>query len=265
VMPSLAGNPELSDEMAIGQAQADYLEAAANRVRDAGVSHVSTKLLRSDHIVEALEAHRVEVGASLTVMCTHGRGAIERAWLGSVADRLVRASDAPVLLVRAASDEGHGSGMDTHVRFDRVLVPLDGSHLSRQALDAATELAGNSDSTVYILARVIESPHSLGSWWLPAAMDRTPEQIEKARALAEAKLDLEVQSFARDGYKVEAVAEFAAPVAKGILDLADSRKADVIVIATHGRSGIGRLMLGSVADKVIRAADRPVLVVRPTE
>ncbi len=264
LMPTLMGLPEITDKETIGEAQAEYLEKVATKVREAGVSEVTTKLVRSDSVVEGLEEYRKEVGADLIVMCTHGRGPVERAWLGSVADRLVRASEAPVLLVRAGAN-GHAAGdvVAGDFSFDRILVPLDGSHLSRQALDTATKLGGK-DAT-YLLTRVIESPHVLASWWFPADVEMTEDQLHKARDLAEAQLKLEVKSFEPHGYKVEAFAEFAAPIATGIHDLAEGHDADVIVIATHGRKGIGRLMLGSVADKVVRGADRPVLVVRPKE
>jgi nucleotide-binding universal stress UspA family protein len=243
--------PGLSDR----PAEDDYLETVAARVRDAGVANVSTARLTSDNIVDALESHRKKVGAGLTVMCTHGRGAVQRAWLGSVADGLARTSDAPLLLVRAApADEAPSSELRTDMRFERVLVALDGTHFSRQSLGPATQLAKSSE-TLYLLARVIESPTS--------ASELTDERLQKARALAEAKLSLEVQSFASSGHAVESVVAFAPSVAQGILDLAESRAAGVIVIATHGRSGIPRFVLGSVADKVIRGADLPVLVVRP--
>ena len=232
----------------------DYLAHVAARVRDAGVSHVSTERLAGDRVVDALEAHRREVGAGLTVMCTHGRGAVERAWLGSVADGLVRTSEAPVLLVRAAAaGRSRGEDLRAAARFKRVLVALDGSHFSRQSLGPASRL-GPMPGTVYVFARII-----------PGSGEDTDERQQKNRTLAEAKLDLEVQSFASGGYTVESVTEFAPSVAQGILDLAERHGADVIAIATHGRSGVSRVILGSVADKVIRGADRPVLVVRPRE
>jgi len=240
-------------EPSMGLLDEDYLETVAGRVREAGVSDVSTQRLTGDKVASALEGHRKEVGAGLTVMCTHGRGAVERAWLGSVADGLIRTSEAPVLLVRAA-DEGESSNADlgTSVRFKRVLVALDGSHFSRQSLEAATHLGGKS--ATYVLARVI-----------PGSAEVGVERPEKERVLAQAKLDLEVKSFASGGYTVDSVTQIGPSVAQGILDLAESQGADVIAIATHGRAGVSRLILGSVADKVIRGADLPVLVVRPRE
>ena len=255
---------ELTPGVSDSPAQGDYLEAVAARVRDAGVSNVSTARLSGDNIVDALEAHRKDVGAGLTVICTHGHGDIKRAWLGSVADGLVRTSDAPVLLVRAApAGEASGSEIRADVSFDRVLVALDGSHFSRQAFGPARQLA-RSSATEFVLARIIEAS-GLGLSSASMGAEVSDERLQKARTLAEAKLDLEVQSFAANGHRVDAVVELAPSVAQGILDLAESRGADVIVIATHGRSGIQRLVLGSVADKVVRGADLPVLVVRPRE
>ncbi|MDH3205152.1 MAG: universal stress protein [Gemmatimonadota bacterium] len=97
LMPPLMELPELPYEASLGEVEADYLEATAARVQAAGVPGVSTKLLRAYDVTGALEEHRSQVGAGLTVMASHGRGAVERAWLGSVADRFVRTSEAPVL------------------------------------------------------------------------------------------------------------------------------------------------------------------------
>jgi nucleotide-binding universal stress UspA family protein len=256
VRPPRAEYSELTAGVSDGSGGDDYLETVAARVREAGVSNVSTVRLSGDDIADALESHRKEVGADLTVMCTHGRGAVQRAWLGSVADGLVRTSDAPVLLVRAAPpDDARTSGIGADMSLERVLVALDGSHFSRQAFGPAKQLAGGSD-TLFLLARVVESS-------LDTESEVPDERLDKARILAEAKLKFEAQSFAPDGRGVEAVVEIAPSVAQGILDLAQRREADAIVIATHGRSGVQRLVLGSVADKVVRGADVPVLVVRP--
>jgi len=238
-------------EPAIGAFDAEYLERVATQVRDAGVSDVSTERLVGPRVPDAIEAYRKRVGAGLIVMCTHGRGGVERAWLGSVADELVRASEAPVLLVRADDEDASPAGdLAAAKRFQRILVALDLSHFSRQALESAARLGGKSAS--YVLAHVV-----------PAPGETTSERLQKERALAEAKMNLEVQSFSAAGYRVEANTDFAPTVAQGILDLATRSAADVIVIATHGRTGVGRLVLGSVADKVVRGADLPVMVVRP--
>jgi nucleotide-binding universal stress UspA family protein len=243
--------------------EGDYLESVATRVRAAGVPEVSTAQLVGDNVGEALEAHRREVGAGLTVLCTHGHGPLKRAWLGSVADALVRTSEAPVLLVRAGAASQDNSGdVRTAWPFRRVVIALDGTHFSRQSFGPATQLAGGPD-TVFVLARILERSGGKGSRFAPSADPDEP--LARAKAVAEAKLGFEVQSFSSYGFGVESVVEFAPSVAEGILELARRRAADLIVVATHGRSGIPRMVLGSVADKVIRAADLPVLVVRPRE
>jgi len=241
-------------EPLVGVLDSDYLEGIAARVRDAGVSSVSRTCIVGHKVPDALEAYRKEVGADLIVMCTHGRGGRQRVLLGSVADELVRSSEAPVLLVRAASNGGaHGDDLHAAARFKRVLVALDGTHFSRQALEAASRLGGKTD-TVYILAHVMTGSAGLGD-----------EPWPKEQALAEAKMDLEVQSFAALGHSVESALSSSPSASQGLLDVAARRNAEVVVIATHGRSGIGRLVLGSVADEVIRHADLPILVVRPRD
>jgi nucleotide-binding universal stress UspA family protein len=239
-------------EPSISILDSDYLESVAAKIRHAGVTKVSTRRLQGGKVSEVLEAYRKELGAGLTVMSTHGRSGVQRAWLGSVGDELLRTSEAPVLLVRGSpASEVDGEGLRAARRFRRILVALDFTHFSRQALDTAARLGGKA-GTVYVLAHVVRG-----------SADPEDEKLKKERVLAEAKMKLEVQGFAASGYEVESVTDFAPSVAQGILDLAGRRGVEAIVIATHGRSGVGRLVLGSVADEVVRNADLPVLVVRP--
>lgn len=239
-------------EPSIGVLDDDYLEEMAEGVSDAGVPSVSTQRLTGDKTPAVLEAYRKEVGADLIVMCTHGRRGMERVWLGSVADDLVRRSEVPILLVRAGTGErSGGANLRAATRFKRILVALDGTHFSRQALEQAARLGGKVGTT-YVLAHVVA-----GSGGTAA------EPQQKAQAMAEAKMKLEVQAFTEGGYAAEFAMTSSASVAQGIIDLAARHEAEVIVIATHARSGVGRMVLGSVADEVIRSADLPVLVVRP--
>jgi len=261
-MPPVMGLPELPYEASLGEVEADYLEAAAARVQAAGVPTVSTKLLTATDTAGALEEHRLELGAGLTVMASHGRGAVERAWLGSVADRFIRISEAPVLLVRATPGEAGTLDLSADVRFNRVLVSLDGSELSEAAMEPATALGGASD-TVYVLLRIIEPPYAPGAALLPAGFEFPEEQAEVLRLEAESELAATAKHLSSLGCTVEALTALSAPVANGILHFAKDGEADLIAIATHGRGGITRAVLGSVADKVIRGAECPVLIVPP--
>lgn len=226
-----------------GKVDSSYMMGVAGRLRAAGVPSVSAAVLDVGDVATELEKHREEVGADLTVMSSHGRGPVERAWLGSVSDRFVRHTEAPVLLVRAGAPDVRADELATDMHFDRLLVALDGSTLSEAALGPATELGGDGES-VYLLLRVLEPP---------------------PREKPEADLETVVKSFEARGFAAQPITEFVQPVARGILSAADKHDADVIVMATHGRSGIQRAWMGSVTDKVVRSTDHPVLIVRPRE
>jgi nucleotide-binding universal stress UspA family protein len=254
--------PELPVQASVGEVEVDYLDEVATRVRDAGVSDVSVRVLEGLDVAATLLAHRKEVDAGLTVMSTHGRGPVRRAWMGSVADRYVRASRAPVFVVRAVEDQEPEKDLSVDVSFSRVLVPLDGSAESEAALEPATQLGRLSDAA-YVLLRLSLAPHALGSPWLPAAVEATEEEIESARVEAESELEGAAGQLRGMGFEVEVISSFVEHIAQGILEWVEDTGADVIVMATHGRGGVRRLALGSVTDKVVRAAACPVLVVPP--
>jgi nucleotide-binding universal stress UspA family protein len=242
--------------------ETNYLEAIAERVRGAGVSSVFAEVFTGGDVVEAIEAHRRKVDAGLTVICTHGRGPVRRAWMGSVADRFVRTSAAPVFLVRAGEDELAQLDLAADTRVGRVLIPLDGSAESEEALEPALELCRLYEAPC-TLVRVVESLANVESIFVPNPFEASEQQLEAARGVAEDELDVVCERVRSEGLSVERMARVAAHVAEGILECAADTGADLIAIATHGRSGLPRLVLGSVADKVIRAGECPVLVVPP--
>ena len=260
--PAPATLLEAPRPVGLEEVESDYLAAVADRVRDAGVSAVSPKVLTGSNVVEAIETYRKNVDASVTVISTHGRGPVRRAWMGSVADRFVRTSAAPVLLVRADAEELGEPDIAAGTSIGRVLVPLDGSAASEAALGPALEL-GRLSEAVCTLVRVVESLDDVESISLPNPFEATEQQLEAARGVAEAELDVVYERLRAEGFGVERMSRVVANVAEGILDCAADSGADLIAMATHGRGGLPRLVLGSVADKVTRAADCPVLVVPP--
>ncbi|MDH3206423.1 MAG: universal stress protein [Gemmatimonadota bacterium] len=242
--------------------ESNYLEGIAERVREAGVSSVFPEVFTGGDVVEAIEGHRRKVDAGVTVIATHGRGPVRREWMGSVADRFVRTSAAPVLLVRADGEKPAELDLAADTRIGRVLVPLDGSAASEEALEPALELCRLYEAGC-TLVHVVESLADVESTWVGNPFEATEEQLEAARAVAEAELDPVCERIRSEGFAVERMARVAAHVVEGILECAADSGADLIAMATHGRGGLPRLVLGSVADKVIRAADLPVLVVPP--
>lgn len=253
--------PDLNFLEPLSEAESAYLEGVAERLREAGVAGVSVGVLRGN-APEALEKHRVDIAADLTVMATHGRGPLARSWLGSVADHFVRVTAAPVLMVRPV-DDAEDVALDALPEIRRVLVTLDGSALSETALDPALQLARlyGGETT---LVRLIEYPNRTESVYLPDAVEAIEERLEQSRLAAHDELTRIATRLRSPGGEggVALLSRVVIHAAEGILAAASDHDVDVIAIASHGRGGVPRLVLGSVTDKVLRGSDRPVLIVR---
>jgi nucleotide-binding universal stress UspA family protein len=188
------------------------------------------------------------------VMTTHGRGGLERFWLGSVADELIRLCPVPLLLI--GPEPGPLPGP-----FRRILVPLDGSALAEAALDPAVTLAGLEAGAELVLLQVVQPVAS--EVWIPdAALAARLASVDLIRQREGAReyLDATARRLEASGLMVRARVEEGDRVASAVLDAARDEQADLIVIATHGRSGLARLALGSVADKILRSSRTPLLV-----
>jgi nucleotide-binding universal stress UspA family protein len=236
-----------------------YLEKMSDHLtRLAGVS-VATTLLQGG-VADALGEHAKASGADLIVLATHGRGPFSRFWLGSTADELVRTATVPLLLVRPQKvpvDLEHEQG------FHRVLVPLDGSALAEQILEPAVTL-GRLMPAEYTLLQVVPPLHPGIIDPLGRVLDLSDSGLdEKARASARAYLESVAERLRQQGLNVHTKLVTQPQAAPAILEEATEASYDLIALATHGRRGLARLFLGSVADKVVRGAPMPVLVYRP--
>ena len=143
--------------------------------------------------------------------------------------------------------------------FQRILVPLDGSMRAERAIPVAARLAQASGGSV-MLARVVSKPSGL---WPSVAPQTTLVQQILADDLAEAEgyLSVAVKSPELQGVTTETEVRFG-PAVSSILAIADSSQADLIVLCSHGYTGITRRIMGSVAEKLAREASAPVLVLR---
>jgi nucleotide-binding universal stress UspA family protein len=236
----------------------ESLEELATRIRDVSEIPVATTIvdgLPSERLVEYAKRSSVE----MIVMATHGRGPVSRAWLGSVADYVLRHVDVPVLLVRA--EEGAEPTKVQEWTFHHALVALDGSDRAEHALDWAVDLAMPGETTI-TLFRAVEPPIPFASPYLPQAVDDTQAALEAGRGAAVDYLSQVSDRLGAQGHKVETQAVVGVHPAPGIVDYADRHPVDLIVIGTHGHRGLRRLVLGSVADKVLRSANVPILLVR---
>lgn len=204
-----------------------------------------------------------ELGADLIVMTSHGRTGISRAWIGSVADSVVRDASVPVLLIRPTErKQSHGDKLPL---FRRILVPLDGSVTSGTILTSAISLA-HCANAVLILARIVVPVPLYDYDDASPASSSAVVDVQATRQLADiATADLcELAERLEDegNTRVETEVVIADHPAVALLDLAKTKAADLIAMTTRGR-GASRLLVGSVTDKVLRGSQLPLLLYHP--
>ncbi len=136
----------------------------------------------------------------------------------------------------------------------KILVPLDGSALAEAALAKAVEIAKDSPKASLVLLRAAEAPMLAGG-------DPVEAQVEVVRE-AEEYLEHLAARLRAEGVAEVSTSVWYGPPAPAIVEAAEIAKADMIVMSTHGRSGLGRLFLGSVAESVLRATRTPILLLR---
>lgn len=237
-----------------------YLDEVRGRVSGSTGDGVDTTV-RSGRVSEALRQRAEETGADLTVMATHGRGALTRAWLGSVADSFLRHAPCPVLLIRPEEDS---VDPDREWAPSTILVPVDGSEFGESILDRVAGLAELYEATL-VLLRVVAYPMDIASPYLPHTVQMNQEIVDEARIAAQEYLDRIAGPVRERGLRVEVEVGVGAQAGNGILEVARERDVGLIAMSTHGRGGVARAVLGSTADKVIRGARRPTLVYRPVD
>lgn len=204
--------------------------------------------VQSGNVADRLlhEANRGDV--DLTVMTTHGRGGLSRLWFGSVATRVLDETDKPLVLVRP--DEGAGSG-DVGPQFTKILVPLDGTTPAEECLTHIVALGGLFDAA-YHLTRVVRVPTEISTEYFEA---------ERVRALD--YLEFHAGRMRAEGLTVSTSVWLEQQPGRVILAVCANEGCDSIAMATGGWDGIGRVLLGSTADKVLRGAEVPMLLLGP--
>lgn len=228
----------------------------------------ATPVVLKGPVSETIVQHASTTGADLLIMTTQGRGPLARLWFGSVADSLVRQTSIPILFVRP-QEKAADFAQPPAVRH--VLIPLDGSQLAEQALEPALTL-GNADKGEFTLLRVVPS-------MIPADFDPISGRVNvglrtswhqqlhgwKRQLEAEAQDYLErlAERLRAQSLNVHTRLMAHEQPATAILDTASSLNTDAIALTTRGQGGLKRLLLGSVADKVLRGATMPVLICPP--
>jgi nucleotide-binding universal stress UspA family protein len=240
----------------------DYLDGIVTRMTAvAGIQ--SSAVVLEGSVADTISRHAAAVGADLLVMTTHGRGPLARFWLGSVSDELVRQADIPVLLVRP---QAVAPDVSREPHFKRVLIPLDGSPVAERVLEPVFAL--DTGKTEYALLRVVMPMAELNYGSTVAtykALEQLQELDQAESTRAHEYLEQLAGRWRAGSFTVNTRVIVNDRPATAILDDAAVHGVDLIALTTHCRSGLKRLMLGSVADKVLRGADTAVLVYRPVD
>ncbi|MFC7096587.1 universal stress protein [Halobaculum marinum] len=231
----------------------DLVDRLATRAKREGLD--ADPVVREGRPHEELLALVAETDADLIVVGTHGRGGARRALLGSVTEKLIRTADCPVLVTHGADPEPPSWGSDS-----RLLVATDGSDAAAPAERVGVDLAAALGAHLTAVSAVDEAA-ALSAVAGGALSQDTIAAVR--RSLGERADDAikGVLTRATDaGVDADSEVLMGEPSA-AVRDYSSDIGADLIVVGTHGRGGIRRVVLGSVAERVIRGADRPVLVV----
>lgn len=229
-----------------------YLEEIAARDGDGNV----TTEIRAGTPSKEIAAYVDEVDDPVIVMASHGRGGIEQVVIGSVAFRIIHDVNCPVLVTRMA-EEGAAPAAAS---FSKLLIPVDGSDFSASIIDRAIAAVGQPQPAIHLL-RVMEAPT-----WSRRSFNHglVGQYLEASREEAEQNLTRLAEQVAGQGH--EATWEVRdGDVTKTILECATDVGATEIAMATHGRGGLGRALLGSVAQRVLQRSHLPLLLIRPEE
>jgi nucleotide-binding universal stress UspA family protein len=232
-----------------------YLSPLVEQLRDAGLDARHT--VQRGPAAETILDFAGRTGIDQIVMATHGYSGIKHWTHGSVAERVLQQAQVPLLLVRA-SEQDVATDWRQPVGCRRILVPLDGSHVAEQILPPVTQVARAMEGELILFQVPIAqvSGWMTGDWYLPIQGVLDTAEADAAAYLSTVAGGLEAQ-----GLDVTTATSIGA-VADCIIEYAQANHIDLIAMCTHGRTGLDRWALGSVADRILRAGTTPILLVR---
>jgi nucleotide-binding universal stress UspA family protein len=266
---AIEGMPVIDDQLhsLARQHEQTYLEQIRDRLLGQYELQIRVALLETEQsdmgeqtIPQLIASYAAAHDTDLLMMTTHGRGGLGRFWLGSVADELVRTCPVPLLLVHAHNADRTPRTLSA---IRKIMVTLDGSALAEQILKPVGEFGALAKADCILLQVVV--PHiAIGSGAFTSQLNFDEEDTQRHLAQARQYLESVAHRMHLAGLSADVDVRLADTIATAVLQSADDQHADMLALATHGRSGIVRLALGSVADKVVRGASVPVLLYRPS-
>lgn len=266
-IPEPAGGLEMAGAIDIPALRQEEREEAQKYVHDLARRFAATGAKVHARIAEGpaaqtiLDTARAE-GATLIAMTTHGRTGIARWLMGSIAEKVARASDVPLLLVRSFRRNSTGDlepNTPGETPFRRILIPVDGSPTSMSIIAPAEKFAQLYDSAILVVH--VRPPFIPASPVLPGMEAALPLVPAPAPPATDEAIEMAARRFRHAGLGVRKLSVEGEPACE-ILDLARTEGVDLIALGTHGRSGFSRWALGSVAERVLRSAEVPLLLVR---
>jgi nucleotide-binding universal stress UspA family protein len=240
-------------------AQAD-IDEAAQALKGTGVT--IERLIGAAEPEDAIVAGATERDVDMIAMASHGRGAIGRAIFGSVTDRVTRTATVPVFVLRV-TDEETAPAPDLR----RIVVPLDGSEIAERALPVAAEIAAQRHIPVSIVRAidpVTAMPMTSGAFGgSPAISADVVDQVwRESEAQAHATVHDAVARLKAEGLEATGAVLEGSP----FFAISDAtHPGDLLVLTSHGRTGVQRWLMGSVAEKLVREASVPVILVPAME
>jgi nucleotide-binding universal stress UspA family protein len=234
------------------QIKKERAELAESTCSDLSVSGVPVeRAVRTAVPHRGILRYATERDVDLIVMGTHGRTGVERYLLGSVTEKVVRLSDVPVLSVKAKD------GGDVTYPYTDILVPTDGSGGAEAAIGPAADVARTYGARLHALSVV--DPMAMG---VDVRSSAILEELEEAARTAVETVEKEATRASVAA--VETAIERGNPY-RGVRSYVEEHDIDLVVMGTHGRSGIERHLLGSVTEKTVRTSPVPVMAVPQPE
>jgi nucleotide-binding universal stress UspA family protein len=239
----------------------NYLSSVAARMQGAGVA--ADTIVPRGEPADAIIGQANEDPGTLIAMASHGRSGLARWWMGSVADKVLHTADNPLLLIRSQS---HPAAAQESAP-KRLIVPVDGSEVAEQVLPHVAYLASALEIPVVLVQVTISEAEyyqamSMGLRVLPPTLPSYQSFSERMEDEARAYVADARARLIQQGLDIVEETLVQGSPAECIVDLASAHPGSLVAMTTHGRSGIGRMILGSVAERVVRQSGGPVLLVR---
>lgn len=231
-----------------------YLGGVAKTLPEAGVKYAIEKGHAAEVIIGKTEADP----GTLIAMATHGRSGIDRWLLGSVAEKVLRGTANPVLLIRA-TEEAKTEG---EAVLKSIVVPLDGSELAESVLPMVAGLAKKLNLSV-VLFRAYNLPYSVYGGEDSYSAINFDELIAEVRDEAREYLEKKIAELKKLGVENASYVARAGFSSDEIIKMGRETPDSLIAMCSHGRSGVKRWVLGSVTETVVRHSENPVMVLRP--